>query len=669
VTSPPYLGLRDYNTAEWEGGDPACDHQPPRCQGESGQRADRTFTAVRAYRDVCGKCGARRIDRQIGLEPTVAEYVAALVAVFREVRRVLRDDGTLWLNLGDAYANDAKWGGATGGKHAEGVHGATGIGRQKVSTGYPPKCLLGLPWRVAFALIDDGWILRSDCIWHKCLSGGATLYAKTQKGVMPMMVTDLVRLRPETVQLWNGERWTRCVAWSETPRPDNPIEIELRSGERIGCTPNHIWPTQRGNVRADELTIGDVIQTTTLPDTDNLGAPALPQSVAWVVGLFVAEGSRDGEHGVRFSLNADEQGWVSDLRRFAQFYGATCREHRYGNNLVVICEGRVLRAVIDTYVAGNRSKGKHLTTAAWQRDNGFLRDLLAGYLAGDGHLDVKNQRWRIGFTANDALAQDIRTLGARVGATVRLRRVTHTCKDKSHPGWRGEVRLERGSHFNNKQQGEIVALRVSRARRFYDISVEDDPHLFALASGVLTHNSNPMPESVTDRPTRSHEYIFLLAKQARYYYDADAIREPMAGEARIRHEAALGMTNELGFKRAGSRNDVSGGMTHAQVGARAALLERGGRNRRDVWTVATQPTPFAHFATFPQALIEPCILAGAPAGGVVLDPFAGSGTTGVVAQKHGRRFVGIELNPDYCALARERLQQIALPLSGEEAAG
>jgi DNA modification methylase len=105
--------------------------------------------------------------REIGQEPTPAEYVAALVAVFRECRRVLRADGTLWLNLGDAYANDGKWGGSTGGKHAGGLHGQQGPGRKKVSTGLPPKSLIGLPWRVAFGLQDDGWVLRNDIIWHK----------------------------------------------------------------------------------------------------------------------------------------------------------------------------------------------------------------------------------------------------------------------------------------------------------------------------------------------------------------------------------------------------------------------------------------------------------------------------------------------------------------------
>ena len=164
-----------------------------------------------------------------------------------------------------------------------------------------------------------------------------------------------------------------------------------------------------------------------------------------------------------------------------------------------------------------------------------------------------------------------------------------------------------------------------------------------LRSDIIWHKPNPMPESVTDRPTKAHEYIFLLAKSARYYYDADAIRDEWAD----------------------SRHGASGARSHPyleSIGRQtgATTLASGpkvrGRNRRSVWTVTTQPFPGAHFATFPPKLIEPCILAGCPAGGVVLDPFTGAGTTAMVALRHGRGFVGIELNPEYCEMARRRIE-------------
>ena len=165
VTSPPYYGLRDYGTATWLGGDLNCDHKAGL---NYATKSDTNIGAIRGgpFTSHCGKCGAKRVDSQIGLETTPEEYVAELVTVFREVRRVLRDDGCVWLNLGDCYTT--------------GSGGDKGVGTVKQGSGFIEKCakrapvacmktkdLLGIPWRVAFALQDDGWYLRSDIIWSK----------------------------------------------------------------------------------------------------------------------------------------------------------------------------------------------------------------------------------------------------------------------------------------------------------------------------------------------------------------------------------------------------------------------------------------------------------------------------------------------------------------------
>lgn len=347
VTSPPYWGLRDYQTGAWEGGSPDCDHSPADSPGKRGIGSSTlgggtTTTAHQreGYKGHCPRCGARRIDNQIGLEESPEEYVEKIVGVFREVRRVLKDDGVLWLNLGDSYANDAKWGGRTGGKHASGLHG-TAVGRGRKSTGLKPKDLVGIPWEVAFALRDDGWYLRQDIIWAKGLSG--------QKST----------------------------------------------------------------------------------------------------------------------------------------------------------EDRMVKAMID-----------------------------AG----------------------------------------------------------------------------IDQAQIDRVLDLYSP--------FA---------GNCMPESVTDRPTKAHEYLFLLTKSAKYYYDAEAIRE--------------------------QAQEWTG---------RAATFARPTptRNRRSVWVVTPKPFAEAHFATFPPDLVEPCVLAGSRLGDVVLDPFNGAGTTGIVAAEHGRRYTGIELNPDYIAMTERRLAKV-----------
>ena len=191
-----------------------------------------------------------------------------------------------------------------------------------------------------------------------------------------------------------------------------------------------------------------------------------------------------------------------------------------------------------------------------------------------------------------------------------------------------------------------------------------------LRQDLIWHKPNPMPESVTDRWTKAHEYIFLLSKSAKYYYDADAIAEPIIKGA-AGSEFRAGKTAEHQLGRASAKPRASGNKTHKAVTEyegsdseehriKAGLLKIAetaceSRNKRSVWTVAPKPFKEAHFATFPPALIEPCILAGCPPSGIVLDPFGGAGTTGLVASRHGRRSLLIELNPTYAEMARRRI--------------
>lgn len=285
VTSPPYFGLRDYG-----------------------------------------------VDGQIGLEPSPDEYVAEMVAVFREVHRVMRDDGTLWLNLGDSYANDAKWGGSSGGKHVKALHGEP-IGRAKRTTGLKPKDLIGIPWRVAFALQADGWYLRSAIIWHK---------------------------------------------------------------------------------------------------------------------------------------------------------------------------------------------------------------------------------------------------------------------------------------------------------------------------------PNPMPESVRDRPTKSHETVFLLSKSEKYYFGQEDLKEEVGGCNGSQFHT--GKTFEHQQKRASVKRGGFNGKTNELKGREAFRAVTETRNVRSVWPIPTQPCKEAHFAVMVPALAERCIKGGSPAGGIVLDPFSGAGTTALVADRLQRQAIGIELNPEYHNIACERIR-------------
>jgi DNA modification methylase len=337
VTSPPYFGLRDYGTAQWEGGDPECEHLPEDRGSRfatpvSAKQRSNTGSGTASNRDC--SCGAHRIDCQIGLEATPDEYVAQMVAVFREVRRVLRKDGTLWLNLGDSYNSGGNPIGEDKTAAASTLQGgkSTQANSRRVWTALlKPKDLIGIPWRVAIALQSDGWWLRQDIIWSK---------------------------------------------------------------------------------------------------------------------------------------------------------------------------------------------------------------------------------------------------------------------------------------------------------------------------------PNPMPESVTDRCTKAHEYLFLLAKSERYYYDQKAIAEPFADDRNGNPGAYNSSLASLQTPQGIHGNGVTGKGWNVDN-----LISR--RNKRSVWEIATQPFSEAHFATFPPALIEPCILAGCPKNGIVLDLFGGAGTTGLVADRLGRDAILIELNEAYADMARTRIEQDA----------
>lgn len=205
-----------------------------------------------------------------------------------------------------------------------------------------------------------------------------------------------------------------------------------------------------------------------------------------------------------------------------------------------------------------------------------------------------------------------------------------------------------------------------------------------LRSDIIWAKPNCMPESVTDRPTRSHEYIFLLSKSAKYYYDHEAIKEPalcdVDGTGTAARKARQVESNKprpgekvngirpAGFKDAekmnGKHSDKQRGHRRPHNGFndrwdKMSHEEQctGMRNKRDVWTVSPAQFPEAHFATFPEQLITPCVLAGCPKGGIILDPFMGAGTTALVAKSHGRNYIGLELNPEYIKIAEKRLKQ------------
>jgi DNA modification methylase len=498
VTSPPYFGLRDY--------------------GVSGQ---------------------------IGLEPTPDAYVSALVAVFRCVWRVLKDDGVCWLNLGDSYfnANPGSGGdGTTSGLRKDvrdddsRIRSAklsishqrfdTTAARRVVHAGLKPKDLCGIPWRVAFALQAAGWYLRSDVIWSK---------------PNPM---------PESVQ---GSHYSRHQVTID--------EYERLSGLRYVCE------------CAGDDWAGD------MPDMSE----------------------RESVSG-KAPLSAERQGEV---------YGASargtcgCASQAAG----VLCV--TTRAVEQREVSADAEGASDRPETVSQLPSSPTE--------------------RRGRVNGAGLADDT---GPAQAPLLLLPQE----EDPSHDGSCDSTKQGRSQLSREHRPGvSVVQLRQE--------GQDDSPvlvgcpgcHKCIAHHGYIFHLS-------AGRPTKAHEYVFLLTKSERYYWDADAVKEPITSEHSIRRAAST--PRYVGNKR---NPAVASDLVNREYRVES------GRNVRSVWSIATQSYSGAHFATMPEKLVERCVLAGSRPGDLVLDPFMGSGTVGRVALSLGRRAVGCDLNREYLALADERL--------------
>jgi hypothetical protein len=655
--------------------------------------------------------------KEIGLEPTLHEFIDRTANVFDAVWDCMTPDGTLWVEMGDAYYSSGGTGAQGRSSQRQGRrHTQKNLtGNSARRNGMHFKNMMGQPWLLAFELQRRGWILRQEVIWEKpdCLSGGTWLYARTQKGQGPHMLKDLVRLDPATVQLWDGQKWTQVLKWSRSTNTDPKLELVLRSGERIGCTQDHLWPTARGLLPARDLVVGDFLTEAQLPDSDRPAPGYMTADVARLAGLYLAEGhvGPDGS-SIVLSLHIDELGWLPWITSAAAYLGATVGHTVDGNNLSVRIYGEVAATAIRSLIGGRTAHDKHLQPRVWNMPTWVLLAVATGYLEGDGSRE--GDRIRLGFCRNHSLERDLRTLAARLGAVLTLNPVMANCNGKRHPAFRGEWRWSRSGHHNEKSRTEIVEIRASRARQFWDVTVADDPHLFALASGVLTHNC--MPESAKDRPTTAHSHIFIFAKQRYYFWDYDALLEPVSPNTHLRISQALAeqigslranggsraerpmkallpevreapgqpRTRPKGVnpkavagwqKGAGSHKAIDYARSHdgvtkfkARPRSNADMSEaisgplRDYRNVRSVWRISTEKFKGPHFATFPVEIPRRAILAGSEPGDVILDPFTGSGATFQAACELGRNFVGTELNPDSVVAAyKYRRFQVGIP--------
>jgi DNA modification methylase len=509
ITSPPYWGLRDY-----------------------------------------------QVEGQIGLEPTLEEYLEKLLKIFAECKRVLKKTGVFFLNWGDCYGsspagnkpqNVEQWG-----EKGDGLYKRLGLRHRQGNSENKPtqksksvrqKCLTLQNFRGIIRMIDEqGWILRNVIIWYKCLGGNLPIYAKTGNKIIRTKVKDLARLPLENLYLPTPQGWKKILKIEKQPK-SNLLTIHLRSGFKIEVTPEHKFLINGNLVEASKLKKGDKLDHTNLPDEP--GTLLGTYENGWIVGLWLAEGNYEmNKKAIRFSLNIKEENLSKKLEEWCKKYAGKYKEYNYGKNKIVVIVGEVPYAIIKHYTSKSGAKYKRLSSNAFIESNNFLKGILKGFLAGDGYYDAKNDRYRFRITTNSDLLEDLRVICNRTGYFMRskLRKIAIKKLNKTYNTYEIEIKKRKKGHFNQKDDFEI--LKIIKTNGYsYEIEIEE-PHIFILSDGTLTHNSNHLPSSVKDRFTNTYEPVFMLVKSKKYWFDLDSVRIPWKQESIKRLKYPIGLLGD-----------------------------------------------------------------------------------------------------------------------------
>lgn len=394
------------------------------------------------------------------------------------------------------------------------------------------------------------------------------------------------------------------------------------------------------------------------------------ETLAGGKGGKMADGSivnRDRHAGYNPTRNAAAIGLKhKDLIGIPWLLARALRDPYYTGPVKDVCDQVWLAAMLDAegsicgteYQTGDRIKTNiyiSITNTSVpvieKCDRLFPQDIKPIYEKVNGNSARKCFRWDV--ERMDQKALFLRTVYPHLVAKRKQAIIGYTFIEMQ----RGLVSKKKGYLAEQHEQRSWLMQALSLLNSGQDVDIPDwciePPSLFEpgyyLRQDIIWHKPNPMPESVRDRCTKAHEYVFLLSKAGRYYFDSAAMKETAT------HAGKRVSLGEKSF----SKGQAKGAGIQASGNGLADFYDvPPTRNRRSVWTVATRPYKGAHFATFPPALIEPCILAGSRPGDVVLDPFMGSGTTAAVALQHGRQYLGCELNPDYEPLQQQRISQV-----------
>lgn len=497
----------------------------------------------------------------------------------------------------------------------------------------------GTSFKQALEFVNRGFNLNDTMIW--CLSGGTNLYVKTPNTIGPMQIKDVVRLDPSTVKLWDGFKWVNVLGWKQNKNTAKKVRLQLRSGENIYCTNEHRWVLSNGKeVLTSELKIGDILKTCNLPDSDEHNPMVLTSDILWLLGLYIAEGSHSDDT-IQLSLCSDELKWVDRIKSAIESVGGTVTYTLNDNKLNVRCHSKIFDAIISQYVGGRTAKDKHLKPICWLLPNNSLKEIVNGYLDGDGSYDADNNRWRLGLTDNRYFERDLRVLASRLGAKLCLLRKGARIKslNKTYPSLKGSWKWEKTNHFNEKSYSEILSITEEKMRideHMWDIEVDSDEHLFSLSSGVITHNckKNPMPQVKQPRYSQVFEYMFVFSKGKPKTFNPIMIPTKCGGQV---------------YDSTCKNIDGESGRVHKTFSINKEKVHG------NVFEIAVAQNKTGHPAVFPEELAELHIKTWSNEGDLVLDPFVGSGTTALVSKHLNRNWIGFDVNEEYCRIAEKRL--------------
>jgi site-specific DNA-methyltransferase (adenine-specific) len=435
------------------------------------------------------------------------------------------------------------------------------------------------------------------------------------------------------------------VGWKQNKNSGKKVRIQLRSGENIYCTKEHRWVLIDGKeVVTSSLKVGDKLKTCTLPDSGSHTPMILTVDILWLLGLYIAEGSHS-EDTIQLALCSDELEWVNRIKSAIESVGGTVTYTLDGNKLYVRCYSKVFNAILSQYIGGRTSKDKHLKSLCWSLPNEYLKEIVKGYLDGDGCYEEKNKRWRLGFTDNSYLERDLRVLAGRLNAKLGLLRKGARIKslNKTYPSIQGFWKWKDSGHYNEKCFSEIMSITEEKTKpneTMWDIEVDSEEHLFSLASGVITHNckKNPMPEVRQPRYAQEFEYMFVFSKGKPKTFNPIMVPTKCGGQ--VYNSTCKNIDGESG--RTKKNFVINSEKVHGNIFEIAVARNQGEKK---------------HPAVFPEELADIHVKTWSNEGDLVLDPFMGSGTTAVSAIKNKRNYIGFDVNGEYCEMARDRIEQ------------